>query len=127
MKPFFIFATLLITLAANAGNLCDDPPVVHPSVDHIVLTPRNMMDKDRSIAVCGYWYDCDADCIEFSCHDTGNETVLYLLDQNGQQVDRFMLDDDMTSYAILHVPATAGTYRIVLISEKYYGEASIQI
>ena len=125
MKRFFIFAAMLLTMTAIAGNLNDDPPVIHPGTDHIILTPRDMMDKDRSIAMCQYHYDPSTCTIELTCLNTGRFTELYLLDHNGNELDCYSLDSDITSYAVLETPEDDGTYQIILISEKYYGEASI--
>ena len=127
MKRFFIFAAMLLAMTSNAVNLSDNPPIVHPKVDHIILTPRDMMDKDRSMAICEYWYDSSANCFELLCYDTGHNTELYLLDQDGQLVDYYTLDSDIASNAILEVPSDDNTYKIILISEKYYGEASIDV
>ena len=47
--------------------------------------------------------------------------------QCGHLVDYYTLDSDIASNAILEVPSDDNTYKIILISEKYYGEASIDV
>ena len=127
MKRFFIFAAMLLTIGANAGNLNDDPPVVKPGSDHIVLTPRDMMDKDRSMSFCTFTYDTSNDILEFTCCNTGNYTEILLLDRDGNEIGYASIDSDLTSVAVIETPDAAGTYYIVLSSEKYYGEATLYI
>lgn len=127
MKRFFIFAAMLLTLTAKAVNTDDNPPKVLPPVDHIILTPTDMMDKDRSIAACWFSYDCTTDMIELTCIGTGCCTDLYILDQYGNEVDHCSLNSDFTVNAVLDAADASGDCRIILISEKYYGEATVSI
>ena len=50
MKHLFLFAALFFTLNVNADDLQDDPPIVKPEAEQIILVPQDMHDIDRSIA-----------------------------------------------------------------------------
>ena len=122
MKRFFIFAAMLLTMTVNAGNLQDDPPLITPSPEQIVLTPQDMFDIDRSIAICEYTYDISTGNIYVSCVGTGSHTVLYLTDQSGMVLDMTEIDSQIVQIAILNSNLSAGTYKIIINSEKYFGE-----
>lgn len=127
MKRFFIFAAMLLSMTVNAGNLQDDPPLITPSPEQIVLIPQDMFDIDRSIAICEYTYNILAGKVYINCIGTGNRTELYLTDQNGTLLDMTEINSATTQNAMLEADLSAGTYRIVLNSEKYYGEAYFTI
>lgn len=127
MKRFFIFAAMLLSMTVNAGNLQDDPPLITPSPEQIVLIPQDMFDIDRSIAICEYTYSILGGKVYINCIGTGNRTELYLTDQNGTLLDMTEINSATTQDAMLEADLSAGTYRIVLNSEKYYGEAYFTI
>lgn len=86
MKRFFIFAAMLAALTLNAADLQDDPPLVLPDQNTIILVPSNMFDIDRSISSCGYTYDVSAGEIHIECYGTGQQTVLFLEDNAGRML-----------------------------------------
>ena len=125
MKRFFIFAAMLMTLTAYAGTLNEDPPLIKPAAEQIVLVPKGMYDIDRSIATCGYTLLQEA--IEISCFGTGSATEFFLTDDNGCVLQYVALDPAITPVITLDKPETPGTYYLVLNSERYYGEGIIMI
>lgn len=127
MKRFLIFAAMLATSMAGAVNLMDDPPLITPSPDRIVLVPQDMFDIDRTIASCEYILYKESGTVYISCHGTGRYTELYLTDQNGILLDSIEINSEITQEAILNAPLSSGTYRIILNSEKYHGEDSFTI
>lgn len=127
MKRFFIFAAMLLTMTVNAGNLQDDPPLVLPSPESIVLTPQDMFDIDRSVAICRYTYDITTGTVYIICHGTGCNTGLYLVDQTGCVIDTTTINSEMTQNAVLYSSFTPGIYRIIIDSEKYHGESTFTI
>lgn len=127
MKRFFIFATMLMAWTVSADNLPDDPPPTTPSPDTIILIPQDMFDIDRTIALCEYTYDVTAGAVYVICYGTGRNTELYLISQTGAVVDFVVIDSDITQDTSLSLPDVSGTYKIVLYSEKYYGEDTFTI
>ena len=127
MKRFFIFAAMLVTSMADAVNLMDDPPLITPSPDRIVLVPQDMFDIDRTIALCEYILYKESGTVYISCYGTGRFTELYLTDQNGILLDSIEINSEITQEAILNAPLSSGTYRIILNSEKYHGEDTFTI
>lgn len=127
MKRFFIFATMLMALTVSAGELMDVPPPTTPSPETIILVPQDMFDIDRSLAICEYACDADKGMVHITCYSTGRNTELYLISQTGAVVDLVMIDSDITQYTFLTLPDVSGSYRIVLNSEKYYGEDTFTI
>jgi hypothetical protein len=125
MKRFFIFAAMLLTLSAYAGSLNEDPPLITPAVEQIVLVPKGMYDIDRSIAVCEY--TISEGMITVSCFGIGCMTELYLIDSNGYIMQHASIDTDMTPVTTFYKPEAAGTYYLVVNSVRYYGEGSIII
>ena len=125
MKRFFIFAAMLMTLTAYAGTFNEDPPLIKPAAEQIVLVPKGMYDIDRSIATCRY--TLLQETIEISCLGTGSETELYLTDDNGCVLQYASIDPDMTPVVTFDKPETSGTYYLVLNSARYYGEGIIMI
>lgn len=113
---------MLLTMTVNAGNLQDDPPIIMPSPESIILVPQDLYDIDRSIVLCEYTYDSAAGLVYVKCIGTGNHTELYLTDQYGRLLDMAEIDSRVTQSVILNADLPAGTYKIVLNSEKYYGE-----
>ncbi len=127
MKRFFIFAAMLAALTLRAADTQDDPPVVLPSPESIILIPQDMFDIDRSLALCEYTYDIVNGAVYVTCHGTGCQTELYLLDNTGRVIDMTTVDSEITQDATLYSSLTPGTYRIVLDSEKYHGEDKFTI
>lgn len=127
MKRFLIFAAMLVTSMADAVNLMDDPPLITPSPDRIVLVPQDMFDIDRTIALCEYILYKESGTVYISCYGTGRFTELYLTDQNGILLDSIEINSEITQEAILNAPLSSGTYRITLNSEKYHGEDTFTI
>jgi len=128
MKRFFIFAAMLLTMTLSADILPDEPPLILPGVEDVVLRPSGMHeDIDRSGARCICDYDAIMHSLDFICIDTGNNTELYLVDSNGEAVDFASLDSDYEANASLTIPAAAGTYYFYLRSESYCGEARIVV
>lgn len=124
MKHLFIFAALLLSLNINANELQDDPPIVKPEAEQIVLVPQDMHDIDRSIAYCGYTYHSDMDMISITCHGTGSPTVLTVFDMNGIPVNQMTIYPDIEPHAMMMLSGN-GTYTLVLESFRYYGEGTI--
>ncbi|MBQ8809798.1 MAG: hypothetical protein IJZ69_05640 [Bacteroidales bacterium] len=127
MKRFFIFAAMLAALTLRAADTQDDPPVVLPSPESIILIPQDMFDIDRSLALCEYTCDIVNGAVYVTCHGTGSQTELYLLDNTGRVIDMTTVDSEITQDATLYSSLTPGTYRIVLDSEKYHGEDTFTI
>ncbi|MBO5107881.1 MAG: hypothetical protein J6B97_05545 [Bacteroidales bacterium] len=127
MKRFLIFAAMLVTSMADAVNLMDDPPLITPSPDRIVLVPQDMFDIDRTIALCEYILYKESGTVYISCYGTGRFTELYLTDQNGILLDSIEINSEITQEATLNAPLSSGTYRIILNSEKYHGEDTFTI
>jgi len=128
MKRFFIFVAMLLTMTLNANVMSDQPPLILPGVEDVVLRPSGMHeDIDRSGARCICDYDPAMYSLSFICIDTGKNTELYLVNSYGETVDYAGLDTDYESNAVLSVPAAAGTYYIYLRSESYFGEARIVV
>ncbi len=125
MKRFFIFAAMLLTLTVYAGTLNEDPPLIKPAAEQIVLVPKGMYDIDRSIATCGYILLQET--VEISCFGTGCETEIYLTDSNGCVLQYASIDPDMIPVITFDKPGTSGTYYLVLNSARYYGEGIIMI
>ena len=124
MKHLFLFAALLFTLNANADNLQDDPPIVKPEAEQIILVPQDMHDIDRSIAYCGYTYDSNSSTLSITCHGTGSPTMLKLSDMNGNIVNHMVIQPDIEGQATFMIPGK-GTYILILESFRYYGEGII--
>lgn len=122
MKRFFIFAAMLAALTLRAADTQDDPPLILPDPETIILVPNDMFDIDRSIPTCEYTYDISKGIVYVSCHGTGQNTLLFLEDQTGMVLDMVETDAFISPNVTLHAPLSAGTYRIVLHSEKYSGE-----
>jgi hypothetical protein len=59
MKRFFIFAAMLLTLTVYAGTSDEDPPLITPAVEQIILVPQDMYDIDRTIASCRYSFSVE--------------------------------------------------------------------
>ena len=127
MKRFFIFATMLVALTVNAWAVNDDPPLIMPDSDIIILHPQDVHDIDRRLHACQYMYDANAGEIILVCQDTGIETEVYLLDMAGAIIDYTSFSCGATVYARLDVPKTSASYVIVIQSEKYYGEGFVHI
>lgn len=127
MKRFFIFAAMLAALTLRAADTQDDPPVVLPSPESIILIPQDMFDIDRSLVLCEYTYDIVNGAVYVTCHGTGSQTELYLLDNTGRVIDMTTIDSEIAQDATLYSSLTPGTYRIVLDSEKYHGEDTFTI
>ena len=127
MKRFFIFAAMLLTMTANAVELENDPPTIKPPADIIVLIPQDMYEIERTIALCEYTLCPQTGTICITCHGTGADTELYLLDSRGMIVDHAAIDPDITPSVTFDMPETAGTYYIVLMSGRYHGEGTIRI
>lgn len=125
MKHFFIFAAMLLTLNINAYNLEDDPPIVKPEAEQIILIPQDMHDIDRSIAYCGYTYYSDMNMISVTCHRTGSPTVLTLFDGQGNIVDRITLLPEIDPQTTFILDGTENTYILTVESFRYYGEGII--
>lgn len=124
MKHLFLFAALLFTLNANADDLQDDPPIVKPEAEQIILVPQDMHDIDRSIAYCGYTYDSNSSTLCITCHGTGSPTMLKLSDMNGSIVNHMVIQPDIEGQATFMIPGK-GTYILILESFRYYGEGII--
>ena len=124
MKHLFLFAALLFTLNANADDLQDDPPIVKPEAEQIILVPQDMHDIDRSIAYCGYTYDSNSSTLSITCHGTGSPTMLKLSDMNGNIVNHMVIQPDIEGQATFMIPGK-GTYILTLESFRYYGEGII--
>ena len=127
MKRFFIFAAMLLTMTANAGNLSDDPPKIKPPVEKIVLMPQGMYEIDRTIPICEYRLCQETGSIFISCFGTGSDTELYLVDSRGQIVEYAAIDPNINSSVSFTMPEEAGIYYIVLTSRTYYGEGCLEI
>lgn len=125
MKRFFIFAAMLLTTTAYAGTLNEEPPLIKPSTEQIVLVPQDMYDIDRSIATCRY--TILQDVISISCIGTGSVTELYLVDSNGYILQYTSIDPDTTPVTTFDKPEIPGVYYLVLNSARYYGEGIIRI
>ena len=124
MKHLFLFAALLFTLNANADDLQDDPPIVKPEAEQIILVPQDMHDIDRSIAHCGYTYDSNSSTLSITCHGTGSPTMLKLSDMNGNIVNHMVIQPDIEGQATFMIHGK-GTYILTLESFRYYGEGII--
>ena len=125
MKRFFIFAAMLLTLTANAVTLDEDPPLIKPEAEQIIMVPKGMYDIERSIAICEYTLSAESICI--SCYGTGSETQLYLTDSRGVTLDYAEIDPTITPVIRFDTPETPGIYYIMLDSRYYYGEGTIRI
>lgn len=125
MKRFFIFAAMLLTLTANAVTLDEDPPMIKPEAEQIILVSKGMHEIERTIAFCGY--TLSADDISISCFGTGSDTQLYLTDSRGVILDYAEIDPDITSVITFDTPENPGIYHIMLDSRLYYGECIIMI
>lgn len=125
MKRFFIFAAMLLTLTVYAGTSDEDPPLITPAVEQIILVPQDMYDIDRTIASCRY--SVSEDWISIFCFGTGSETNLYLVDDNGRILQCTCIDPANTPVITFDKPVTDGIYYIVLDSGRYYGEGRILI
>lgn len=124
MKHLFLFAALLFTTNINANDFADDPPIVKPEAEQIILVPQDMHDIDRSIAYCGYTYDSNSKTLSITCHGTGCPTMLKLFDMNGSIVNQTILQPDSDDQASFMIPIK-GTYILTLESFRYYGEGII--
>lgn len=124
MKHLFLFAALLFTTNINANDLADDPPIVKPEAEQIILVPQDMHDIDRSIAYCGYTYDSNSSTLSITCHGTGSPTMLKLSDMNGNIVNHMVIQPDIEGQATFMIPGN-GTYILTLESFRYYGEGII--
>lgn len=124
MKHLFIFAALLLSININANALQDDPPIVKPEAEQIVLVPQDMHDIDRSIPYCGYTYYRDIKMLSITCHGTGSPTMLKLFDTNGRIVNQTMIHPDIEQQTGFMIPDN-GTYVLVIESFRYYGEGII--
>lgn len=124
MKHLFLFAALLFTTNINANDLADDPPIVKPEAEQIILVPQDMHDIDRSIAYCGYTYDGNSNTLSITCHGTGSPTMLKLSDMNGNIVNHMVIQPDIEAQATFMIPGK-GTYSLILESFRYYGEGII--
>lgn len=127
MKRFFIFAAMLMTLTVNAVTLSEDPPIIKPAAEQIVLVPQGMYDIDRSIPSCEYTLYPHSNSICISCSGTGSPTELYLTDSNGSIMEYASINPDMTPVVTFEMPETPGIYYIILNSRFYYGEGSLRI
>ena len=125
MKRFFIFAAMLLTLTVYAGTLNEDPPLIKPAAEQIVLIPKGMYDIDRSIATCRY--TLLQETIEISCSGTGSTTELYLTDSKGCVLQYATVDPEIIPVVTFDKPEISGTYYLVLDSGRYYGEGMIMI
>ena len=124
MKHLFLFAALLFTTNINANDFADDPPIVKPEAEQIILVPQDMHDIDRSIAYCGYTYDSNSSTLSITCHGTGSPTMLKLSDMNGNIVNQMVIQPDIEAQATFMIPGN-GTYILTLESFRYYGEGII--
>lgn len=128
MKRFFIFAALLLTLSSGATQLPDEPPLILPGVEDVVLTPTGMHDDiDRNMTRCICEYVPAMHSLTFTCIGTGNCTEIFLADASGTTVDYACLDAEYDACTTLDVPGTAGTYYIYIRSGSHYGEARIAV
>ena len=102
MKRFFIFAAMLMTLSSGATQLPDEPPLILPGVEDVVLTPTGMHDDiDRSITRCICQYEPAMHSLTFTCIGTGNCTEIFLADANGVTVDYPVWMPNMTPAHLL--------------------------
>lgn len=125
MKRFFIFAAMLLTLALKADVLPDEPPLILPGLEDVILTPTNMNDIERSSARCICEYDPSINLLEFLCYGTGRYTEITLTDGYSNIMDVDSGNGEQTAGLSLRIPQQPGTYYIHLRSELYYGEARI--
>lgn len=125
MKRFFIFAAMLLTLTANAVTIAEDPPMIKPEAEQIILVAKGMYDIERSIAICEYTLSVEG--ISISCFGTGSDTQLYLTDSRGAILDFAEIDPDITPVITFDTPETPGIYYIMLDSRSYYGEGIVRI
>lgn len=126
MKRFFIFAAFLLAQVSSATASHEDPPPVIPSTDRIILVPQDMFDIDRSVSYCCYTFYPATRVIQIHCEGTGRETGIYLIN-NGNIIDSTVIDSEVTNDAYMTLTGTSGSYIIVINSEKYYGEAVLEI
>lgn len=124
MKHLFLFAALLFTMNVNANDLQDDPPIVKPEAEQIILVPQDMHDIDRSIAYCGYTYHSNTNMLSVTCHGTGSPTMLILSDMNGCIVNHTVIQPETEDQATFMIPGK-GTYILRIESFRYYGEGII--
>lgn len=124
MKQLFLFAVLLFSMNINAYCLQDDPPIVKPEAEQIILVPQDMHDIDRSIAYCGYTCHKDLNILSVTCHGTGSPTTLKLFDINGSIVGQTTIYPEIEPQTAFAIPDN-GTYILVLESFRYYGEGII--
>ena len=106
MKRFFIFAAMLISLTVKGMADPDGPQPVRPSTDQIILIPQGMFDPERTITLCRYDFDANPGTVELTCYGTGNHTELYIMTPDGLIIE-------------------AGTYYLILNSERYFGSVEI--
>lgn len=125
MKQILIFAALLLTTGLSVKGINDNPPLVKPEADQIVLVPQDMHDIDRSIVYCCYTYHRDERMISITCIGTGNDTELMLTDSKGNIVAYAAVMPEINPCTSLDVPDTDGTYILILESDTYYGEGII--
>lgn len=128
MKRFFIFAAMLLTMTANAGNLSDDPPLIFPGEpEKVILVPQDLFDIDRSIAMCEYICWNSGRLVDIRCYGTGQRTTLYIVDEYGNIYDQTTINTDVCSQVRLSLPEEPGYCTIILDSELYHGESIIII
>jgi hypothetical protein len=125
MKRFFIFAAMLISLTVKGMADPDGPQPVRPSTDQIILIPQGMFDPERTITLCRYDFDANPGTVELTCYGTGNHTELYIMTPDGLIIDQTLIDTDIMQNATLLLPTEAGTYYLILNSERYFGSVEI--
>ena len=128
MKRFFIFAAMLLTMTANAGNLSDDPPLIFPGEpEKVILVPQDLFDIDRTIVRCEYICQHSIGLVNITCYGTGRRTILYIADEHGNIYDQTTINTDVCNHITLSLPEETGYCTLILDSELYHGESIIRI
>lgn len=71
-------------------------------------------------------YDLDIDAIELMCDGT-KETSVYIVDSKGEELSYDSFNSEMTSYYMVDVPQTPGTYYIIVDSPVLYAEGAFVV
>lgn len=122
---FLAMATLLCMNPIVSGNNVSTPPketkkIILKKAFKVIRVNRDMF-ADISASYCP-----EMNVIELVCDGT-KETSVYIVNSAGEEISYYTFDSSMTTYFMVDVPQTSGTYWLVIDSPVLYAEGAFTV